>query len=76
MAFNTQGTILESEFEIMPSSSPAAFMVYVKNTYEEDDVKEASKITKANVTNTYEAEVHHKDLSFYSIDNFIKSPKN
>ena len=51
-------------------------MEYVKKTYKEDEVKEASKITDANGTVTYEAEVKGKDLIFDSNGNFIKAIKD
>ena len=76
VTYNASGKLLETEVEILASELPTSVMEYVKKTYKEDEVKEASKITDANGTVTYEAEVKGKDLIFDSKGNFIKAIKD
>lgn len=76
VTYDASGKLIETEVEILASALPASVMEYIKKTYKEDEVKEASKITDANGTVTYEAEVKGKDLIFDSKGNFIKSVKD
>ena len=76
VTYDASGKLLETEVEILASELPTSVMEYVKKTYKEDEVKEASKITDANGTVTYEAEVKGKDLMFDSKGNFIKAIKD
>ena len=76
VTYDASGKLLETEVEILASELPSSVMEYVKKTYKENEVKEASKITDANGTVTYEAEVKGKDLIFDSKGNFIKAIKD
>ncbi|MDQ8053317.1 MAG: hypothetical protein REI78_09845 [Pedobacter sp.] len=62
------GTFLESEVEIKVSELPAA----VKMKLKDQKVAEAAKITKANGSIIYEAEVKGKDLFFDANGNAVK----
>lgn len=75
VTFNAAGDILESEVKIKASELPAGVMEYVKKTYDEDEVREAARITDAKGLVTYEAEVKGNDLIFDSKGNFIKAIK-
>lgn len=76
VTYDAVGKLIETEMEIAASALPPSVMDYVKKNYKEDEVKEASKITAANGTITFEAEVKGKDLIFDSKGNFIKAVKD
>lgn len=75
VTYSIDGRLIETEMEIPKSSLPQSIMDYVKKNYNEDEVKEASKITDAKGVVTYEAEVKGKDLIFDLNGNFIKALK-
>lgn len=66
--YSTNGTFLESEVEIKTSELPAAIKMKLKD----QKVAEAAKITKANDSVIYEAEVKGKDLLFDANGNSVK----
>ena len=72
VVFDGTGKIVETEVEIKESELPASVKEYLSQKYSGEKIKEAAKITDANGTVTYEAEVHDKDLIFDSNGNFIK----
>ena len=76
VTYEVNGKLIETEIKIAPSTLPSGVMEYVKKNYKEDEVKEASKITDASGTVTYEAEVKDLDLIFDSKGDFIKSVKD
>ena len=72
--YNAQGVLEEKEIEIGISQLPAGVSAYiVKNKL--GKIKEASKITKADGTITYEAEVASGDALFNAKGNFIELHK-
>ena len=73
--FDTNGKMLESEVEIDVKNLPAAAQAYMKKNYPNNPIKEAAKITAANGTVTYEAELKGKDVIFDAKGNFIKETK-
>ena len=75
LTYSILGNLVETEVQIVASALPAPVMVQVKKNYKEDEVKEASKITTANGTITYEAQVKGMDLLFDDTGNYIKSAK-
>ncbi len=75
VTYSPDGKLIETEMGIPKSSLPQSIMDYVKKNYNEDEVKEASKITDAKGVVTYEAEVKGMDLIFDLKGNFIKSVK-
>jgi len=75
VTYDASGKLLENEVEIKVAAFPTPVMAYVKKNYPSNKVKEASKITDANGTVTYEAEVKGMDLIFDSKGKFIKAVK-
>jgi opacity protein-like surface antigen len=73
--FETNGTMTESEVAIKGSDLPAVVLGYVKNHYKGKTIKEGAKITKADGTVNYEAEVNGKDVIFDADGQFLKEIK-
>jgi hypothetical protein len=74
--YNTDGTTMESEMAIKVSDLPSTVLTYIKEHYKGKSIKEAAKITKANGTVNYEAEIDGKDIIFDSAGNFLKAVKD
>ncbi|MBI3719369.1 MAG: PepSY-like domain-containing protein [Sphingobacteriales bacterium] len=74
--FDVNGMLLESEIDIKKSDLPTVIISYIKEHYKGSVIKEAAKITKADGTVNYEAEVNHKDLIFDVNGKFIKEHKD
>lgn len=74
--FESNGNMLESEVDIKVSQLPASVLQYVKEHYKGKTIKEGAKITKANGTVNYEAEVDGKDVIFDVNGVFIKEMKD
>ena len=74
--FDAEGTMTESEMDIKVDDLPAAVLAYLKNHYKGKTVKEGAKITKADGTVNYEAEVDGKDIIFDSNGKFLKEVKD
>lgn len=70
--FEPNGTMTESEISIKASVLPVAALAYVKKHYKGKSIKEGAKITKADGTINYEAEVNGKDVIFDAKGNFLK----
>lgn len=66
--YSASGTFLESEVEIKVAELPAAVKMKLKN----QKIAEAAKITRANGSVIYEAEVKGKDLLFDANGNLVK----
>src|ERR1700749_2365602 len=62
--YDANGVLKETETTIKISELPAAVADYVKTHYKGAPIKEAAKVTKANGTVNYEAEVNKKDVIF------------
>lgn len=73
--FEANGQMAESEVEIAVKDLPPASQEYVKKHYPGQPIKEAAKITAANGTVTYEAEIKGMDILFDAKGNFIKESK-
>ena len=73
--FEKNGTMTESETDIKVSALPAAILAYVKANYKGKTIKEGAKITKADGTVMYEAEVDGKDVIFDNNGKFLKVMK-
>jgi len=73
--YNADGSVEETEVEIPVSELPANSRAYVANQ-KLGKIKEAAKITKANGTVEYEAEVIAGDVLFDSHGKFIKLSKD
>jgi hypothetical protein len=74
--FTADGTMTESEVGIKVSELPAAVLAYVKEHYKGAAIKEAAKITKADGTVNYEAEVNKTDVIFDVNGKFLKEAKD
>ena len=70
--FTANGSLVESEVAIKVEELPATVLTYVKSNYKDKKIAEAAKITKADGTINYEAEVDGKDVIFDSNGKFIK----
>lgn len=73
--FEPNGTFTESEMDIKFGDLPSSVLAYVKEHYKGKPIKEGAKITKADGTVNYEAEVGGKDLIFDASGNFLKEVK-
>ncbi|MBI1782236.1 MAG: PepSY-like domain-containing protein [Sphingobacteriales bacterium] len=74
--YESNGTMVESEVDIKVADLPAKVLNYVKEYYKGKKIKEGAKITKADGTVNYEAEVDGKDLIFDAGGEFIKEVKD
>ena len=74
--FEVNGTFTESEVDIKTEDLPATVLAYVKEHYKGKTVKEGAKITKADGTINYEAEVDGNDVIFDAAGKFLKEVKD
>jgi Putative beta-lactamase-inhibitor-like, PepSY-like len=74
--FEANGIITESEMDIKVADLPATVLAYVKEHYSGKKIKEGAKITKADGTVNYEAEVDGKDVIFDANGKFLKEMKD
>ncbi len=75
VTFDTYGNALETESEIKVSELPKIAIDYMKKTYPEKKIKEASKIIDNKGTITYEAEGKGIEVIFNANGNFLKEIK-
>ncbi len=73
--FELNGTFTESEMDIKVANLPTSVLAYVKEHYKGKNIKEGAKITKADGTVNYEAEVDGKDVIFDANGKFINEAK-
>ncbi len=73
--FSPNGNFTESEMDIKVADLPANVLAYVKAHYKGKNIKEGAKITKADGTVNYEAEVNGKDVIFDDNGKFLKEVK-
>lgn len=73
--FMPDGAFKESEVDIKTSELPPGVLDYVKANYQGKKVADAAKVTKADGTVNYEAEVNGKDVIFDANGKFIKEEK-
>ncbi|MGG9963840.1 PepSY-like domain-containing protein [Ferruginibacter sp. SUN106] len=74
--YEATGSFTESETDIKVAELPANILAYVKAHYKGKTIKEGAKITKADGTINYEAEVNGKDVIFDAKGNFLKEMKD
>lgn len=74
--FEVNGTFTESEVDIKTEDLPATVLAYVKEHYKGKTIKEGAKITKADGTINYEAEVDGNDVIFDAAGKFLKEVKD
>jgi hypothetical protein len=73
--FEADGKIAQTEVEIELNQLPKGVVEYIQSHYKEK-AKEAAKITDANGTVTFEAEIKGKDLIFDTNGKFVKEMKD
>jgi hypothetical protein len=74
--FEANGTMEESEVDIKVTELPAAVLSYVKEHYKGATIKEGAKITRADGTVNYEAEVNKMDVLFDVNGKFLREVKD
>jgi Putative beta-lactamase-inhibitor-like, PepSY-like len=74
--FSADGKMTESEVSIKPIELPAKILTYVKANYKDKKIKGAAKITKADGTINYEAEVNGVDVMFDADGKYLKEVKD
>ena len=74
--FEENGIMTESEVIIKISELPTNVLAYIKQHYKGKTIKEGSKITKADGTINFEAEVGGKDIIFDAKGKFLKVTRN
>ena len=74
--FEPTGTFIDSEVGIKVTDLSPAILSYVKEHYKEKSIKEGARITKADDSVNFEAEVDGKDLIFDASGKFIKETKD
>lgn len=73
--YEPNGTMTESEMEIKVDELPASVKAYIKDHYKGKNIKEAAKITNADGTINYEAEVNEMDVIFDANGKFLREEK-
>lgn len=74
--FEANGTMTESEMDMAVNQLPSKILSYLKAHYPGKTVKEGAKITKADGTVNYEAEVNGNDVIFDVAGNYLKIVKD
>ena len=70
------GVLKETEETIAIKNLPQPILAFIKQHYSKAVIKEAAKITKADGTINFEAEINHTDLIFEANGNFIREEKD
>lgn len=70
--FDANGTFVQKEVEIQVSELPDAVRNYVSSNLSGKKIKEASKITEASGSITYEAEINNTDYIFDQSGKLLK----
>ncbi len=74
--YNTKGMAEETEMDMKVEMLPAAVKAALAKDYKNVKIAEAAKITKADGTVMYEAEMKGKDYLFTPKGKFIKAVKD
>ncbi len=74
--YKPDGSMKEIETEIAIKSLPVEIVSYIKEHFKGMRIKEAAKITKADGTVSYEAEVNGNDLLFSENGTFLREVKD
>jgi hypothetical protein len=75
VVIDAKGSILQTEMGISSTKLPSSALDYVKAHYKGKNIKESAKITKADGTVNYEAQVAGKDVIFDANGKFLKEVK-
>lgn len=76
VVYDASGKLIETEVEIKVEELPVGVKDYISKNYKDAKIKEATKITDAKGTITYEAEIKGMDLIFDNNGKFIKEEKD
>ena len=76
VTYNSSGTLVETNMEILDADLPATAMDYVSDNYTDYMVTETYKIEDANGVVTYQTKINGMDLRFDSTGKLVKSGKN
>ena len=74
--YDANGKMTESEMEIKVTELPQNVLTYVSEHYKGKKIKSAAKITNADGSVNYEANVNGKDAIFNTEGKFIKEVKD
>ena len=74
--YEANGTLTETEMDIAVTDLPATVLAYVKEHFKGKTIKEGAKITKADGSVNYEAEVAGKDVIFDANGKFLREAKD
>ncbi|MGY3053806.1 hypothetical protein ACVWYG_002007 [Pedobacter sp. UYEF25] len=74
--YSPKGVAEETEMDMKADMLPAAVKAYLAKNFKTEKIKEAAKITKADGTVEYEAEIKGKDYLFTPEGKFIKAVKD
>ena len=74
--YDPSGKLVQTEVEIKASELPKGVSEYVTKNLAGKKIDEAAKITEANGTITYEAEIGKADYIFDANGNFIKKEED
>ena len=74
--FDGNGTLEESEEEMKVVELPQSVQDYLKEHYKDKSIEEAAKITLADGSINYEAEINDRDLVFDAPGKFLKEVKD
>ncbi len=75
LLFEANGTLVQTEVEIPVSSLPKNIESFTSKKFPGKKINEAAKITAANGTITYEAEIDGDDYYFDASGNFLTKEK-
>jgi hypothetical protein len=73
--YEPNGPLTETETDIAITELPEAAAAYVKTNYKGKKIKAAAKITRADGSINYEAEVNGRDVIFDAGGKFLKEVK-
>jgi len=75
VVYDASGKWIEKEVDVKLEDLPKAVLDYMDQNYKGQKIKEASRITKADGSNFYEAEIKGFDLLFDVDGKFVSSKK-
>jgi hypothetical protein len=72
--YDAKGKLLESELQIPVTELPRSVVAYMSEKFPGKEISEAAKITNANGSIIFEAEMDHKDYLFDSEGSLVNTP--
>jgi flagellar basal body-associated protein FliL len=74
VVYNEKGELLETEIQVKVTELPSKAIAYLNRKLPGQTITEAAKITIANGTQIYEAEINHKDYFFDASGKTVENP--